>query len=87
MKTNLIVIAHTGRLRAAFRHGKSLAGNIHVRTPRRELLRIATRHLILDGKDRRVNMARSLRDDRRAMYAGLFSGLRNERRMMAAFNL
>lgn len=82
MNTSLILIAHSPRLRAAFRYGRDMAGRLHALTPAKTAVRYAAS---------RLKFARGLphaqRQDRRALYAGVIAGLRAERRLMAAFSL
>ena len=82
MHTNLLPIARRPNLRAAFNYGHSMAGRLHVSTTPRATIRFALSRLKF-----RAGWPYAQRQDRRALYAGILSGLRAERRLMAAFSL
>jgi hypothetical protein len=90
MKTNLLPFARIARNRAAYNHGKwrarSYAG-LHINASCRDIIRNAVHALCHSEKAMRKNMAHAARIDRRALYLGMFSALRQERRLMRAFAL
>ena len=94
MISTLLSIAHTPRLRAAYLHGKRRAAYLHVSTSNRECVRVAVAALIAGHRTvnggrptPNGNMSRERRADRRALYLGMISALRAERRLMSAFSL
>jgi hypothetical protein len=79
VKTNLLCVLRTPRLRAAYNYGYGKSGRMHVTTPAREVIRECW------GMCR--EHPHSQRLDRRALYLGCWAGLRSARHLMASFNL